>query len=422
MKPYCDIIWDQLLNDTPFQWYLRNQAAGHSTYTLDELFEEDDKLESHLDALFIGLKSGGQADDQYNLDDTGMVFVLAVLALRLDSNALLQQCVDNVTSSEGEEQVEKAEELFLALQWQSPSDSQIRFLLTQKHPYISQAAIAAFPVAIEASVLEQWLTYQDKPIVLRLLEFIGCQTLKQYRDYVSHFFNAEDDDIRFKAACTALLLGDKTALDVIKPFAQSNNAKLRDALLWLFCFSEKQHIPIFVENVLAMDWSPRVQALCIAYSGLTDYIPRLFPLLNQVDVAQVAGEAFSLITGINLVDDDFDDIEPDGDEPSAAQKQQMDDQYCDYEEDLPWPHAEKIEQWWQLNNHKFDSSHQYFSGQTIKQDNLHCILKNGYQIERRIAALHLVALGQPYFLTHSKVSLQQTQLLAMVNMTKEAMT
>ena len=113
--------------------------------------------------------------------------------------------------------------------------------------------------------------------------------------------------------------------------------------------------------------------------------------MQDVNFAQVAGEAFSLLTGADIIEDNLDEEQPAGDEPTAAQKYDFDDQYRDYEEELPWPDTEKTQAWWTENSSRFRSGERYLSGLVINQKNIYQILFQGNQAQRRAAAFELTA-------------------------------
>lgn len=405
MKVYSTQIRKQLFNDAPFQWFLREQATHNNGYTLESLEEEDLKLEAFIDAITIEVKADPAI--QINIKDVGSVFIFSVIALRLGRADIMQQVLESVADCD-----EKAQELYLALSWQAPRDAQVLQIMEHGNPYTKQALVAAFPSNMEKQLMQFWLSSADKPVILKLLNYIGKNRLADYQPYADQYYDSEDKEISFAAAQSGLLLGDTRALRVIKKYANLNHPNLRTALLWLFSFADEKALAPVIDNVLKMQFSPRIQALCIAYSGFHEYIPQLLSIMQDINVAQVAAEAFSLITGVDIVDLNFDANAPEGDEPNAAQKCTLDDQYRRYEEDLPWPDTELIERWWAQNESQFDQGERYLAGKIINEKNLHVLLQTGGQSQRSVAALHLAKLKpqNQYFLTSNKTILQRQEL------------
>jgi uncharacterized protein (TIGR02270 family) len=118
-------------------------------------------------------------------------------------------------------------------------------------------------------------------------------------------------------------------------------------------------------------------------------------------IAPLAGEAFSLITGVDFVDRSLDTKRPEGVETGPNENPDDPNVDMDPDEDLPWPDPDRVEQWWVDNSSRFPSGTRYFMGAPVTR--AHCIdvLKNGYQRQRILAAHHLCLLepGTPLFNT-----------------------
>ncbi len=105
--------------------------------------------------------------------------------------------------------------------------------------------------------------------------------------------------------------------------------------------------------------------------------------------AQVAGESFSLLTGLDLVDNHLDEESPQRDEPSSVEKSEIYNEYRNYEELLPWPSVEKGTAWWADNSAMFHGDKGYLAGSEITLENLNEVLKIGTQTQRYAATLEL---------------------------------
>lgn len=67
----------------------------------------------------------------------------------------------------------------------------------------------------------------------------------------------------------------------------------------------------------------------------------------------------------------------------------------------PWPDAEKIQEWWEANKHRFQNGIRYFMGEPVTTENCKRVLREGFQCQRLAAALFLSLLqpGMPLFNT-----------------------
>jgi uncharacterized protein (TIGR02270 family) len=108
--------------------------------------------------------------------------------------------------------------------------------------------------------------------------------------------------------------------------------------------------------------------------------------------ARIAGEAFSMITGVDLA---YKDLE--GEWPFHAgptEKPEDEDVEMDPDEDLPWPAPELVARWWADNKAKFVAGQRYLCGRPINDEHCREVLRTGYQRQRIAAALEL-ALMRP---------------------------
>lgn len=142
---------------------------------------------------------------------------------------------------------------------------------------------------------------------------------------------------------------------------------------------------------------------------------RMFPGSLKMaipEVSRVAGEAFSMITGIDLANDDLEGEWPAGFAAGPTENSQEDDVAMDLDEDLPWPAPDLIKIWWEKNSNYFQVGTRYLVGKPISVAHCQQVLKTGLQRQRRAAALELAILqaDAPLFNT-SAPGFRQQQLL-----------
>ena len=112
------------------------------------------------------------------------------------------------------------------------------------------------------------------------------------------------------------------------------------------------------------------------------------------ELARVAGEAFRLITGVDLAYQDLEGEWPDGFEAGPSENPEDEDVALDADEDLPWPDPVLVQQWWDANKARYRNSQRYLMGEQISVEQCSSILRNAFQRQRSAAALEL-ALMQP---------------------------
>jgi uncharacterized protein (TIGR02270 family) len=160
-----------------------------------------------------------------------------------------------------------------------------------------------------------------------------------------------------------------------------------------------------------------VRRLALAATGAIGdpcYVPWLIHEMNS-PLASAAGEAFALITGVDL-----DKQQLWANRPSTVESgpnDNPDDPNVDMDPDdgLPWPDVKKVEAWWQANAGRFQKGMRYFMGQPVTKEHCIHVLKTGYQRQRILAAQYLCLLepGTPLFNTAAPAWRQQRLLAAM---------
>jgi len=141
-------------------------------------------------------------------------------------------------------------------------------------------------------------------------------------------------------------------------------------------------------------------------------------LINQMaanDTARVAGEALTVMTGVDLTHPDLEREAPESFSSGADDDPDCHDVAMDEDDGLPWPDPDKVHRWWEANQSRFMPGQRYFMGAPVTRE--HCIevLKNGYQRQRILAAQYLCLLepGTPLFNTSAPAWRQQRLLAQM---------
>jgi uncharacterized protein (TIGR02270 family) len=125
-------------------------------------------------------------------------------------------------------------------------------------------------------------------------------------------------------------------------------------------------------------------------SGDPYFIPHIIKAMEIVELARIAGEAFSMITGVDIAYEDLEGEWPEGFDAGPTENPEDEDVELDADEDLPWPDPELITQWWQTNKARFVKGARYLCGEPISQQQCINVLIQGFQRQRIAAALELV--------------------------------
>ncbi|MCH8923562.1 MAG: hypothetical protein IIA67_10500 [Planctomycetes bacterium] len=128
--------------------------------------------------------------------------------------------------------------------------------------------------------------------------------------------------------------------------------------------------------------------------GVPESVSWLLDQMQIPELARVAGEAFTMITGLALDDRPFEGQWPEGFVAGPTENPEDENVEMDADENLPWPNREAIADWWRKNQDRFESAARYLVGGPMTVEWLDDVLRNGYQRQRAAAALEL-AIRQP---------------------------
>jgi uncharacterized protein (TIGR02270 family) len=151
----------------------------------------------------------------------------------------------------------------------------------------------------------------------------------------------------------------------------------------------------------------RSRDVVVAAGALGDpaVVPWLIDRMTMPDLARVAGEAFTEVTGAhfeldqlwseqpqnNLADIDEDSDEEVADLPDTAGAPDRSSVAAarSADQDLYWPDVDKVSRWWARNKTRFSNGTRCLVGRDLTEENLVNVLQNGYQRHRVAAALEL---------------------------------
>lgn len=389
------IIISQHSEDASFLWLLRNTVARAPHCDLKDLAKHDNRIEAHIDGLRVAGEDGwALAAEQLRYEEPGEVFAAGVLALESKAGARIIQVLEVA-----ERVPETTRGLISALGWVHPKDLQGtgKALLDAEQPFLRRLGIAACAIhrVDPGPALIDAMADADPALRARALRAAGELGRHDLLQELKDRGTDEDDACRFWAAWSSVLLGDRGgAVLMLKQATMLNSA---------FQYRAMQIVARVLPADAAHGWlkslsgNPALlRALIIAVGAHGDptYIPWLITQMQIPEAARVAGEAFSMITGVDLAYDDLDGEWPDGFEAGPTENPEDEDVAMDADEDLPWPAPELIERWWSTNANRFAAGRRYLCGKPISATHCRDVLVTGYQRQRIAAALEL-ALMQP---------------------------
>ena len=129
-------------------------------------------------------------------------------------------------------------------------------------------------------------------------------------------------------------------------------------------------------------------------TGDARFVPWLIDRMADHRLSRLAGESFSLITGIDLAVQYLERQAPHALESQPTESAEDGDVAMDEDYGLPWPDPEKVQAWWSANLERFKPGVRYFLGAAPTSEHCLRVLKNGYQ-RQRMAAAEYLTLSRP---------------------------
>jgi len=375
------------------------QVVGSKT-RLRHLGRLDERLCAHMDGLLVAGEGGFLLTDRIlELPSKSVMFTAAAAAIQLRQpgrlDSLFALCKTSTKLRAG---------LSSAFGWVSAYDLQgvASHLLTSSDSSRRFVGLTtcAFHRVDPGTSLVRFIDDSDVELRARAWRTAGEIGKRQLVSTAAAAITDDEPACRFWAAWAAVLLGDKhAALDVVASVAAvpgSFRARAFQLVLQAKSAQSAHHW------LASLSKEPANHRWLIRGAGLVGdpaYVPWLIAQMADDKTTRLAGEAFSLITGLDLAWLDLEVKPPQNFESGPSDDPNDPNVDMDEDDGLPWPDAAKIEAWWHANSSRFQPGVRYFMGQPLNKDHCLRVLKEGFQRQRIAAAIYLSLLnpGTPLF-------------------------
>ena len=407
-------IIEQHAEEAAFLWLQRDAAVRYPHYNLIDLAKLDDRVEAHIDGLRIAGDVGWKICKQaLEFEEAGEVFAASVLAFEGGD----AQCIETVIAA-GAASEETWRGLVSAFGWltQKQVNNLLPELLKSEKPEYRHLGIVASAIHRQdpGAALVEALDDLEPQSQARALRAVGELKRHDLLPVLQRRFQSENTTCRFWAAWSALLLGDFTAVEKLKPFTAEKTPFGQRAIQFVFRGINNKEAQFELTKLAGQSSGFRSAIIGSGVAGDPVRIPWLIELLTRPELARVAGEAFSMITGVDIAYEDLETDAPEDFHAGPTEDPEDEDVEMDPDEDLPWPDPELIGAWWHKNQISFQSGKRYLAGHPISPENCLHVLRNGFQRQRMAAALELALLhpGRPLFEVRAPGYRQQRLLAA----------
>jgi uncharacterized protein (TIGR02270 family) len=409
--PIVETVVAQHAEEAAFLWLLRDAACRQPHFRLKDLAKLDDRVEAHLDGLRVAGDEGLEVcKGCWALEDAGEVFAASELAFESRDGERIRRILEAAASTPA-----LSRGAISALGWlpYEQASPHIGTLLGSEDPNLRRIGLAASVAHRRdpGDALVCALSDEDPLLRARALRAVGEIGRGDMHPTVRREMMAEDEACRFEAAWSATLLGNLAAVATLKSFAGSPTFGERAVGLAL----RRMDLPS--AHAWQRELAERHDSLRLALIGAGAIgdpvsVPWLMEQMRIPELARVAGEAFAVITGVEIAHEDLEGKWPDGFVAGPTDNPEDEHVEMDPDEDLPWPNAELIQGWWAKNKGRFRNGTRYLLGQPITYEQLQQVLRVGRQRQRAAAAIELAMLkpGQPLFEVRAPGFRQQQML------------
>jgi len=411
-KLIIENIVSQHAEEAASLWRQRVAAIKSPHFVLRQLAKHDDRLVAHIDGLRIAGDAGRKiCEEQLATEEPGAMFSATVLAL--EAQQYPQRIETLLSLAETTPAVQPG--LISAFGWIASQFLQgtVNELLTSSSPFRRRVGIASCAInrtdpgyALGAAVNDA-----DPVLRARALRAVGELGRHDLVPVLQREFNTEDEACRFWSAWSAARLGDGAGVHELHKFAEHQKYQQRALQMMLRCLP-RTLAENFLGELMERDVAQRLVVEGMGIIGDPSCIPVLLQLMANSEVARIAGESFTLITGVDLAYLDLEMDAPQGFEAGPTENSEDEDVSLDPDEDLPWPNPDLVEKWWSTNKSQFKEGQRYLLGQPIDPSNAQRVLRVGRQRQRIAAALEWAIMhpNQPLFETRAP-GFRQQQLL-----------
>lgn len=390
-----DIV-SQHAEEAAFLWLLRDAAIHAPHNSLADLAELDERVEANIDGLRIAGGAGWEICKERLSQEAGEVFAASVLAFESGDETRIQEVL-----KVGSAAPELSRGIVSALGWLAyqQAEGHIKKLLAATSPNLRRIGIAACAVHRQnpGTPLIDVLSDADSLLRARALRAVGQLGRVDLLPSLRNNLVSEDEMCRFSAAWSAALLGDAGALFTLKSFIRPDVPYQEEAAKMALRQMDISTAHGWQKELAQSPDTIRLAVLGAGVIGDPVLTPWLIEQMNVPPLARVAGEAFTMITGVDIAYEDLEGEWPEGFEAGPTESPEDEDVEMDTDEDLPWPNPELILGWWSKNKSAFRNGTRYLLGQPISPENLQQVLRTGRQ--RAVAAIELAMIkpGQPLF-------------------------
>lgn len=395
-------VIEQHASGAAFLWTQREYAVCAPHYKLKHLARLDERTRAHLEGLRVAADVGWRiAVAALEQGDVGNVFVVSYLAFASGDTTRMRYALELALSDLSFEHALEAALIWLDFEEVSASVAALQRSAVAHYQRIALAALAGHGIDPGES-LTRALESGDARLRARALRIIGQFKRRDLSTAARSCVGDADAVCRFWAGWALALVGypegAREALDVglAQPEHRSRAVEIS------MRFGAADWARETVRSLAGDAATLRLAIQAAAAFGDPAVVPWLLKQALQPKHARVAAEAFCMITGADL---DYLGLKQDAPAESADEAEPED-------KELSWPDTQRLTQWWSTQQSRYVPGQRYLRGQPISVASSLEVLREGYQRQRRAAAIELARLNEtaPLFPVVDRMDRQRRRL------------
>jgi uncharacterized protein (TIGR02270 family) len=394
-KPVLETLVEDHRDEASFLWLQRRDAVHAPNYSPTQFADLDERLAAHLDGLrvagefgwtvAVGATESGAPEDY---------FPAAVLALESRGEDNLTTILDRTSDAPDAEPG-----VISAIGWVEPTFLRGRVMawMETTSPALQHLGVAACNVqrTDPGSALARLITSPVPRVRARALRAAGELGRADLMSSVLSGVRDPKIEARFSASRSGVLLGDRTtALDTLTEASATTGPRQTQALQLVMYALRAEDGRDLLQRIPATPDGERLRIMGAGWLGRVAYVPWLIELMDAIEFARIAAEAFVNVTGADFNTEQLEAMPPEGFEEGPTEDPA--DENVEVPEDiaLPWPDVARVKDWWLRNRGSFSVSTRYFLGTPISTEASVNILKQGFQ-RQRVAAAYIYCVLNP---------------------------
>ena len=416
MRPLIHVV-EQHAEEAAFLWETRRRAVNGPHFRLGDLARLDDRIDAHLDGLRVAGPAGFEVTQEQlaAYGGPGEAFVAAVVAFEATRSSrqvrdrLARICrgshaLAGARSALGWLPVERTSEVMTPL-------------LTSADRTLRGLALGGFRLHRRdpGGALRSALSERSEVVRGEALRVVGELGLSDQEDALFACIDDVSSHCAFWATWSlSLRTARAAALQALSVRAEAGGIRSERAAALLV-----RRLPLGT----AREWlMSRISAgadrrTCIVAAGCLgnpSVVPWLIEQMDDVATARISGDALSLITGVEIVHEKLERLDPPSMAVGPTEDPADENVAMDPDLELPWPDRALIQGWWAAHSGQFAKDTRHLLGRPASRVAAQAALESGYQRQRAAAAeeLCLYEPEKPLFAIGAPAARQRARLLA----------